>query len=125
MEIKQVRMPLVPTFKVKLSNNISFTELKFAVRNAARDNSLYFKSIEFDSFEWDGDVDLSNFGRWLFGVKGFAGHWKNTPADEDGWVEVRLPDLQEARELIQKALDDIKVQGIVREIKPILTAKRS
>ena len=119
MKIKQIRMLLVPAFRVKLSPNLPFHELKFAVRNVARENSLYFKPIEFDSFEWDGEVDLSNFGRWLFGVKGFAGHWKNTPADENGWVEISLPNLEDAKELVKGALNVLKTQGVVEEVEAV------
>ncbi len=119
MKITQVRMQPIPAFRVKLSDKLSFSELKFAVRNAARDSSLYFEPIEFDSFEWDGEVDLSNFGRWLFGIKGFAGHWKNTPADEEGWVEIYLPDLKEAREVVKYALEVLKTQGLIEEFNPL------
>lgn len=115
MKIEKIRQQLVPTFRVKLSNGLSFSELKFAVRNAARDRALYFEPIEFDSFEWDGEVDLSNFGRWLFGIKGFAGHWKNTPADEEGWVEIYLPDMKEAKEVVKYALEILRTQGLVEE----------
>ena len=120
INIKQARMPLVPAFKVKLSPNMPFHELKFAVRNMARENPLYFEPIEFDSFEWNGEVDLSNFGRWLFGIKGFAGHWKNTPTDENGWMEIKLPDLMEAKELVEGALKVLKTQGVIREVENIL-----
>ncbi len=117
MKITQIRMQLLPIFRVKLSDRLPFTELKFAVRNVARDNPLYFTPIEFDSFEWDGEVDLSNFGRWLFGIKGFAGHWKNTPADDEGWVDIYLPNIQEAVELIEFALNTLKSQGVILDYK--------
>ena len=113
MEIKQIRMPLTPTFRVRVSDKLPFTELKFAVRNAARDNPLYFEPIKIDV---KTDVEVSNFGRWLFGVKGFAGHWRNTPADENGMVTVQLPDLEEARKLVGKALEILKVQGVIEDI---------
>ena len=118
MEITQIRMQLLPIFRVKLSDRLPFTELKFAVRNVARDNPLYFTPIEFDSFEWDGEVDLSNFGRWLFGIKGFAGHWKNSPPDGDGWVEISLPDMEKAKKLIESSLKVLKREGLIKEIVP-------
>ena len=113
MEIRQIRMPLLAIFKVRLSDKLPFTELKFAVRNVARDNPLYFEPVKIDI---KTDVDVSNFGRWLFGVKGFAGHWKNTPADENRMVTILLPDLEEARELVEKALEILKVQGVIEDI---------
>ncbi len=114
MNLPSIRMFLVPMFKVKISSRLSYTELKFAVRNAARLNYLYFEPVDVGI---ETNVEVNNFGRWLFGVKGFAGHWKNTPADENGWVTVSLPDLQEAKELVGKALEILKTQGVVAEVR--------
>jgi len=111
MKVKD-RMFLRPTFKVKLSDHLPFHELKYAVRNTARMFDLYFEPV---SINVESEVEVNNFGKWLFGVKGFAGHWKNSPADDNGYVIISLPELKEARELVRKALDILRVQGVVEE----------
>ena len=123
MEIKQIRMSLEPTFRVKLSNQLQYTELKFAVRSTSKENPLYFEPVDISNkmreINIEPEVEINNFGRWLFGVKGFAGHWKNTPTDENGWVEIFLPNVKEAKELIKNSLEILKTQGLIKEIKTV------
>ena len=99
--------------KVKIAKNFNPFELKYALRQACREacNGLYFKSIEL-TIPIETEVEVKNFGRWLFGVKGFMGHYKQKVL-EDNVVEIYIPDLKEAKELIKCGLEELKKQGII------------
>jgi len=110
-----IRMPVKPIFKVELNNNIPPVELKFALRAAARDKSLYFSPIpETITVENDGKkIEINTLGRWLFGTPGFAGHYRQQ--FDGNTVIVSLPEYEPAIKLIRAALEILKTQGVVKE----------
>lgn len=100
-------------FEVEINpQKISIHELKFAVRNTAKNNPIYFTPVKL-SIPVETEVKVNNFGRWLFGVKGFKGHWQTFPVAEDKAI-IRLPEIQEAIDLIEEVLKCLKKQGIIK-----------
>lgn len=96
--------------KVKVEN-INPLELKYAIRQACRENCPeYFEAVELDP-KLETEVDVSNLGRWVFGVKGFAGHYKQKMIDSNT-VEIFVPDIELVIYMIKCGLQILKINGI-------------
>ena len=108
----RVREILYPKFKVWVVN-INPYELKFALRQVCRENCpQYFMSVDLPL--QDLEIPVNNLGRWLFGVKGFKGHYKQLIQDDS--IEIWLPNVDKAVDLVKCGLEILKAQGIIEKI---------
>ena len=103
---------LIEVAKVK-TKHLSPYDFKFEVRAVARDIPEYFLEIRtFPEVRGEANgqaIEINTLGRWLFGTPGYAGHYRQRI--EGDTVVILVPPVDEAVELIKKALHILSAMG--------------
>jgi len=111
---------LVKCFKVKYDDKklLSPYELKFIIRRIARLNSLYFEHVTLVP-DIETEIEINNLGKWLFGVKGYMGHYKQNINENKKEIEIYIPKEQNAFNLIHSSLKYLKEKEVLKLIEII------
>ena len=119
--MKRILPVRVPSFEfrrvaVVRTKNINPYKLKFAIRSVAREFNEYFLPIETDipvsgRTDTGEKIPINTLGKWLFGVPGYMGHYRQEV--EGDLVSIWIPNVDEARKLIEKSLKKLSEEGIV------------
>lgn len=97
------------TLRWPVQNHLG-TGLKYVVRETAKTLPLYRRPVRFADYPDavfgvtdNGDrIPVDTFGRWLFGVPGFAGQCRFLSFDEN--IVIEVPPVPEAEQLITEAV---------------------
>lgn len=95
-------------------------ELKYSIRNIARQEltDLYFEPVNIHA-QIETEVPVDNFGKWLFGVKGFKGHYEQQIVDNN-LIVIKLPvEIPEAVTIIEESLKILKSLKIIKDYQRI------
>ena len=119
MELPAREYKLIETFKIKYDSEIlNPYELKYHIRHVSKSNPLYFKYITLVP-NIETEIEINNIGRWLFGVKGYKGHYGQKVDIENETIIISIPNEINCINIIQTALTILVNNSVIKSFEKI------